>query len=146
MNDLHDAMTREFPDAKVVSTGGWDGYKADIHAIIAQNPRRHVVLVGHSLGCQTIARAADGASSVDLTVFIDPCWDDIPLPKNADRHLWYQRSGFGFERKARIIGAASPTTIQGSHNSIAHSPVLIDEVVVAIRQTRGGQTLLAASK
>jgi hypothetical protein len=146
MSDLHDALTREFPDATIISAGGWDGYKADVNAIIAQNPRRHIVLVGHSLGCQTIARAAEQVSSIDLTVFIDPCWDDIQLPKNVDRYLWYQRSGFGFERKARIIGASAPTTIQGSHNGIAHAPMLIEEVLGAVRETRGEKSVLAAAR
>ncbi len=145
LGDLRDAVARECPEATVVSTGGWDGYKGDVNAIVAQNPRQHIILVGHSLGCQTIARAADRLPSVDLTVFIDPCWDDIPLPKNVDCYLWYQRSEFGLERKAHVVGATAPKTIQGSHNGIPHSSELIGEVVVAVKEIRSGQRVMAAA-
>jgi pimeloyl-ACP methyl ester carboxylesterase len=145
LDDLRNAIAHQCPDATVVSTGNWDGYKADLNPLIAQNPHQRLILVGHSLGCQTIAKAADHLPAVDLTVFIDPCWDDFQLPKNVDRYLWYRRSDFGLERKARILGAAAPKTIAGGHNSIPHSSVLIDEVVAAVKDTSTGQRVMASA-
>jgi pimeloyl-ACP methyl ester carboxylesterase len=136
LGDLRHAVESQCPDAKVVNAGGIDGYKADIKSIATSKKYQNVVLIGHSLGCPAIATASEQLPKVDLAVFIDPAWDDFRLPKNISRSLWYKRSEFGFERKARIVGASPPTTIQGGHNNIPHSPELIASVVSAINSMK----------
>ena len=145
LDDLRQAVVRECPQATVLSAGEWDGYKADLEAIIAENRHGRVVLVGHSLGCHTIARTAGVLPKVDLTVFIDPAWDDFSLPASVNRHLWYRRSGLGLERQANIHGAVGPRIIQGGHNSIAHSAELIDEVIAAINATKESGSIVASA-
>jgi hypothetical protein len=70
---------------------------------------------------------------VDLAVLIEPAWDDIRLPRNVTRCLWYQRSEFSMVRQAKVNGA-SPTTIKGGHDNIPHSAELIADVVKAINE------------
>lgn len=132
LGDLRRAVERECPNAKVVSAGGLDGYKADIKGLATKKPREHVILIGHSLGCPAIASAAEQLPKVDLAVFIDPAWDDFRLPRNVSRTLWYKRSEWSIVRQARIVGASPPKTIEGGHNNIPHSPELIASVVEAI--------------
>jgi pimeloyl-ACP methyl ester carboxylesterase len=140
MGDLRHAVTQQCPQAKVVSAGAWDAYKADIKAIATEKPHEHIILIGHSLGCPAIAQTAEQLPKVDLAVFIDPAWDDFHLPSTVAHYLWYQRSDFGLERKAHIVGAAAARRIQGSHNNIPHDPELIAAVVQAINtiQSRTG--------
>ncbi len=133
MGDLRHAIERRCPNADVVSAGWWDAYKSDLPKIIRQSPHRHLVLIGHSLGCQTIAETAEKVSKVDLLVLIDPAWDDIRLPRNIDRSLWYRRADFGFPRLANVTGATA-VTIQGGHDAIPHSTELIENVVTAINR------------
>jgi len=135
LGDLRHAVAEKCPQATVVSAGGWDGYKTDLKALATAKPHQHIILVGHSFGCQAIAEAAAQLPKVDLAVFIDPAWDDFRLSKNIDHYLWYQRSGIGIEREAKIVGAAAPKTITGGHNDIPHAPELIADVVVAINGT-----------
>src|SRR5262245_58720253 len=125
------AIQQQCPDADVISAGAWDAYKSDLPRIIRESPRDHLVLVGHSLGCQTIAETAKKVAKVDLVVMIEPAWDDIRLPRNVARCLWYQRTDFGWERRASVAGA-SPATIKGGHNDVPHSKELIAAVVDAI--------------
>jgi pimeloyl-ACP methyl ester carboxylesterase len=132
LSDLRKSLEQQCPQATVVSAGDWDGYKADLKAIAASKPFPHVVFIGHSFGCQAIARAAGQLSKVDLAVFIDPAWDDVHLSKTIEHYLWFQRSGIGIEREAQIVGADRPKIIKGDHNSIPHSPELIAEVVDAV--------------
>jgi pimeloyl-ACP methyl ester carboxylesterase len=92
-------------------------------------------MVGHSFGCGAIAEAAEKLPKVELAVFIDPAWNDFKLPHTIAHYLWFQRSNFGLEREAKIIGARQrPVTIQGGHNDIPHSDVLIAGIVNAVRQ------------
>jgi len=163
LGDLRHAVIDQCPQAKVVSAGAWDGYKADITGIATAKPHDHIILVGHSLGCPAIAQAAEQLPKVDLAVFIDPAWDDFRLPRGVERYLWYQRTGFGLEREAHIVGAARTSTIEGGHNAIPHAPELIAGVVRAInsisisggrkaetdhrqRATRNGRPLAAGSR
>ena len=92
MGDVRRAIEKQCPNADVVSAGWWDAYKSDMAQIIRDRPHDHIVLVGHSLGCQTIAQTAGKVSKVDLAVLIDPAWDDIKLPRNIQQCLWYRRS------------------------------------------------------
>jgi pimeloyl-ACP methyl ester carboxylesterase len=131
MGDLRRAIEKQCPNADVVSAGWWDAYKNDMAKIIRDKPHEHVVLIGHSLGCETIAQAAGKVPKVDLVVLIDPAWDDIHLPRSVEHCLWYRRSDFGWEREANVSGA-SFVTIKGGHNDIPQSPQLIAEVVKAI--------------
>jgi predicted alpha/beta hydrolase family esterase len=123
--DVRKAVQKECPDATVVNAGGWDGYKANLGAILKSKKYEHVVMVGHSFGCGAIAEAAKDVEKVELAVFIDPAWDDFKMPGTIGRHMWFKRSKFGIEREARIVGAARPVTIEGGHNDIPHSEVLI---------------------
>jgi pimeloyl-ACP methyl ester carboxylesterase len=132
MGDLRHAIIRQCPQAKVISAGAWDAYKTDITALATAKPHQHIILVGHSFGCQAIANAASQLPKVDLAVFIDPAWNDFPLPAAVASYLWYQRSGLGLEREARILGAAKTITIEGGHNDIPHAPQLIASVISAI--------------
>ena len=132
MGDVRRAIEKQCPDADVVSAGWWDAYKSDMAQIIRDKPHDHIVLVGHSLGCQTIAETAKKVSKVDLVVLIDPAWDDIHLPRNIERCLWYRRSDFGWEREANVSGGSGFITIKGGHNDIPQSPQLIEAVVQAI--------------
>jgi pimeloyl-ACP methyl ester carboxylesterase len=132
MGEVRRAIEKQCPNADVVSAGFWDAYKSDMAQIIRDKPHDHIVLVGHSLGCQTIAQTAGKVSKVDLAVLIDPAWDDIRLPRNIQQCLWYRRSEFGFEREANVTGASGFITIKGGHNDIPQSPQLIAAVVKAI--------------
>ncbi len=134
MHDLRRAVIEQCPQAKVVSAGAWDAYKADIAAMAKEKPHEHIILIGHSFGCSAIAQAAKQLPTVDLEVFIDPAWDDFHLPGNVSHYLWYQRSGFGLEREAHIIGASTTNKIQGGHNDIPHARELIAGVVQAINR------------
>jgi len=131
MGEIRRAIERQCPNADVASAGWWDAYKSDLPRMIRESPHDHLVLIGHSLGCQTIAETAGKVSKVDLLVLIDPAWDDIHLPRTVQRSLWYRRSDFGFPRQANVVGA-SAVTIQGGHDDIAQSKQLIAEVVKAI--------------
>jgi pimeloyl-ACP methyl ester carboxylesterase len=132
LGDLRKSLESQCPQATVVSAGDWDAYKADVKAIATGKTYGHVVFIGHSFGCQAIAQAAGKLTNVDLAVFIDPAWDDLCVPKNIEHYLWYQRSGFGLEREANIVGTEKPKIIKGDHNGIPHSPELIAEVVEAV--------------
>lgn len=138
MHDLRMAVTRQCPEAKVVSAGMWDAYKADIPAIARAQPWQHIILIGHSLGCGAVNKAADQLPRVDLAVFLDPAWDDFSLSRRIARCLWYRRSGFDLIRQAKINGAPGPQTTSGGHNQIPHSPVLIADVISAIRKVVAG--------
>jgi len=139
MHDLRTALEHDCPEAKVVSAGMWDAYKADIPGIAARYHPERIILIGHSFGCGAIDDAAAGMKQVDLAVFIDPAWNDFPLSKTIDRYLWFKRSTFGIEREARIVGASGATRIEGGHNDIPHSPELIRQVVTEVnRVARGG--------
>lgn len=140
LGDLRHAIMRECPQATVVNAGAFDGYKSDIKTLATKKPHEHIILVGHSFGCAAIANAAEQLPKVDLTVFIDPAWDDFKLPKNTLHYLWFQRSKFDIEREAKIIGASSPQKIAGGHNDIPHSPDLIARVTSAINQSATRQT------
>ncbi len=150
LDELRDAVGRECPQAAIVSTGSWDGYKGDVDAIVAAHPHQHLIMVGHSLGCQTIARAAERLPSVDLTIFIDPAWDDLRVSNHVERYVWYQRSEFGLERKSRVLGPGgeegreAARMIHGGHNSIPHSQEVIGEVVAAVKQTQDGRVTIAS--
>jgi hypothetical protein len=134
MHDLRMAIKDQCPEAEVVSAGMWDAYKADIGKIVAAKPRDHVILIGHSFGCGAIDDAADALPRVDLAVFIDPAWNDFSLSRTIARHLWFQRSTFGIEREAKILGASGAKKIEGGHNDIPHSPELIAQVVAEVNR------------
>src|SRR4051794_15714525 len=72
MGNVRRAIEKQCPNADVVSAGAWDAFKTDLPKIIRESPHEHYVLVGHSLGCQTINEAAKKVSKVDLLVFIEP--------------------------------------------------------------------------
>jgi hypothetical protein len=134
MHDLRKTLERECPDAKIVSAGAWDAYKTDLPKIATQKPREHIILIGHSFGCSAISHAADQLSHVDLAIFIDPAWNDFPLSAHISQYLWFTRSGFDLERRAKIIGASNPIEIQGSHNEIPHSADLIAQIVAQVQR------------
>jgi len=121
------------PDAEVIETGGWDGFRSNLRRIIKDRPSEGLVLIGHSFGCQTIAQAAADVPQVDLVVMIDPAWDDITLPRTVYSCLWYQRSDLGAERRAVIRNGGRPMIVNGDHNSICYSPQLIAEVSRIVR-------------
>jgi hypothetical protein len=136
MGPVRHAIEKQCPNADVVSAGAWDAFKTDVPKIIRESPHDHVVLVGHSLGCQTIAQSASRVKKVDLLVFIEPAWDDIHLPRNVENCLWYQRSNFDWIREAKVVGAPSPWIIKGGHNDVPQSPEVIAAVVRAINGIR----------
>lgn len=131
MGPVRRAIEKQCPNADVVSAGAWDAFKTDLPKIIRESPHDHYVLVGHSLGCQTIAETARKVPKVDLLVFLDPAWDDIQLPRNVQTCLWYQRSDWDWIREAKVNGA-SPWIIKGGHNDVPQSPEVIAAVVRAI--------------
>jgi pimeloyl-ACP methyl ester carboxylesterase len=132
MHDLRMAVKEKCPDADVVSAGMMDAYKTDLVALTRQKPHQHIVLIGHSFGCEAIDHAANQLPHVDLAVFIDPAWDDFSLSPKVGQYLWFKRSDLGIEREATIRGASNPTVIRGGHNDIPHSQDLIAEVVRTI--------------
>jgi len=134
MHDLRMAVKDQCPDADVESAGAWDAYKADILSLTRDQPRQHIVLVGHSFGCEAIDKVAGQLSQVDLAVFIDPAWDDFSLAPTIKKYLWYQRSDLGIEREAKIMGASGVKVVKGGHNDLPHSPQLMAEVVQAINR------------
>jgi pimeloyl-ACP methyl ester carboxylesterase len=133
LGDLGENISALCPDADVIETGGWDGFRADLRQIIRAHPSAGLVLVGHSFGCRTIADAAADLPAVDLAVMIDPAWDDITLPPTVYSCLWYQRADEGLERRAVITNGGRPELVSGDHNDICHSPQLIAEVSQAVR-------------
>src|SRR3954470_1112025 len=70
MGEVRRAIEKQCPNADVVSAGAWDAFKTDLPKIIRESPHDHYVLVGHSLGCQTIADTARKVPKVDLLVFL----------------------------------------------------------------------------
>ena len=134
LGDLRHAVIKECPEATVVSAGAWDAYKSDLKSLATKKPHEHIIFIGHSFGCESIAKTAADMPKVDLTVFIDPAWDDFHLSPTISKYLWYRRSNFDIEREAKIIGA-TPKIINGNHNGIPHSPELIAEVVAAVNAT-----------
>jgi pimeloyl-ACP methyl ester carboxylesterase len=145
MHELRMAVEKQCPDAKVVSAGAWDAYKTDITKIATAKPRQHIILIGHSFGCEAIDRAAAELPKVDLAVFIDPAWSDFSLAATIQHYLWFKRSSIGIEREARIVGASGPRQIAGGHNDIPHSPELIAQVVAEIQRIDRDQPLATAS-
>jgi len=141
LGDLRHAIIKDCPQATVINAGAFDGYKSDIKALATKKPHDHIILVGHSFGCEAIASAALQLPNVELTVFIDPAWNDFHLPSSTAHYLWFQRSNFDIEREAKIIGASSPQKIPGGHNDIPHSPQLITQVVNAINTTTNAKDL-----
>jgi pimeloyl-ACP methyl ester carboxylesterase len=135
MGTVRRAIEKQCPDADVKSAGFWDAFKTDVQKMLRESPHDHVVLIGHSLGCQTIAQATRQVKKVDLLVLIEPAGDDIRLQKNVEKYLWYQRTNFDWIRPAKISGA-SPTRINGGHNDIAQSPEVVNSVVKAINEIK----------
>ena len=133
LGELGENISAICPDAEVIETGGWDGFRADVHRIALNHSGQGLVLIGHSFGCQTIARDAAQIPGIDLVVMIDPAWDDITLPPTIRSCFWYQRSQAGLERTATIRNGGSPMIIASDHNDICHSPRLISEVTQAVR-------------
>jgi len=132
LGELGSTIAAMCPDAQVDETGGWDGFRADLKHIAGQHPDQTVILIGHSLGCQTIAEAAAQLPRVDLVVMIDPAWDDITLPRSIVSFMWFQRAEDGIERRATVLNGGHPRIISGDHNGICHSPELISEVARAV--------------
>lgn len=134
LGDLGMTISAMCPDADVVETGGWDGFRADVKRFATDPPCQGVILIGHSFGCATIAEAAAQLRGVDLVVMIDPAWDDITLPRSASNCMWYQRANDGgMERRAVIRNGGQPMVVAGDHNDICRNPRLIAEVARAVR-------------
>jgi len=129
LGDLKTAVSAACPDADVIEISAWDGFRSDVARVINARQPRGVVLIGHSFGCETIARAATQLRTVDLAVLIEPAWDDIVLPRNVQSCLWYQRSEIGMERRAVVHGGGRPITVPGGHNDLPRTPEVIVEVV-----------------
>src|SRR5437762_5104 len=68
MGDLRQAIAKSCPQATVISAGMWDAYKTDIKALATAKPHLHIILVGHSFGCEAIAQAAAQMPRVDLAI------------------------------------------------------------------------------
>jgi pimeloyl-ACP methyl ester carboxylesterase len=134
MYDLRTTIKEQCPNVDVVSAGAWDAYKEDIAAIARENPRQHIILVGHSFGCAAIDQAATKLPKVDLAVFIDPSWDDFTLAPTIRDYLWFKRSDIGIEREATIVGAWRSKVIKGGHNDLPHSQSLIAELIQTINK------------
>lgn len=128
LGELGANISARCPDADVIETGGWDGFRADLKQVVRDHPCEGLILIGHSFGCQTIARDAAAISAVELVVMIDPAWDDITLPPSVASCLWFQRADPGIERTAIIRNGGRPVTISGDHNDICHSSQLIARV------------------
>jgi pimeloyl-ACP methyl ester carboxylesterase len=146
LGDIETQLSRQCPNATVVSAGGFNGYQANLNDILAKYPHRNVVLIGHSLGGPAIAQTAEQLPRVDLAVFIDPSWDDFKLPRSVNNVLWFQRSDDDMERPSQIAGAGAPRTIPGKHNDIPHSPHLIDRIVAAVNPLSTRKPLTPADR
>ena len=133
LGELGENISAICPDADVIETGGWDGFRADLKRVVKEHPSQSLILVGHSFGCQTIANDAGAISTVELAVMIDPAWDDITLPRTIRSCLWYRRAADGMERTAIIRNGGAPTIIAADHNDICHSPRLMNEVAQVIK-------------
>jgi pimeloyl-ACP methyl ester carboxylesterase len=133
LGEVGETISALCPDADVVETGGWDGFRADLKRFVKEHPSQGLVLIGHSFGCQTIAQAAGDIQGIDLVVMIDPAWNDFTLPPTVSSCLWYQRAEDGMERRATIRNGGRPTLVNGDHNDICHSPPLIAQVARVVR-------------
>jgi len=117
----------------VVETGGWDGFRGDVERAATDPPCQGVILIGHSFGCETIARAAAHMRGVDLVVMIDPSWDDITLRPGLSC-MWYQRAeDGGMERRAAVRNGGRPVIVAADHNGMCHNAQVIAEVAQAVR-------------
>lgn len=134
LGDVKAAVKQRCPEADVVSAGWWDAYKEDPAALAREKPRERIIMVGHSFGCKTVAEAAAKLPAIDLAIFIEPAWNDVTVPRNVRRVLWFQRSEIGFTRKAKILAGVKPVVINGGHNTVTESPTLISGIVEAINQ------------
>jgi len=134
MATVRHAIEKECPQADVMSAGAIDAFKTDVPQMIRENPHDHLVLVGHSLGCQTITLAAGRVRKVDVLVLIEPAPDDLRPPKNVDVVLWYQRTDFDlFIHMAKVFGL-NPIKIRGGHNDVPQSKEVVAAVVTAINR------------
>ena len=134
LGELSENISASCPDADVVETSGWDGFRADLGSYVRSHPYQGVVLIGHSFGCKTIAESAASMSNVDLAVMIDPAWDDFALPPSIRSCLWYQRAEDGGpERRSTIINGGRPMVVSGDHGEICHSPQIMAQVTQMVR-------------
>jgi pimeloyl-ACP methyl ester carboxylesterase len=134
LGELGSNISAMCPDADVVETGGWDGFRGDVKRAATEPPCQSVILIGHSFGCQTIADAAADLDRVDLVVMIDPAWDDMTVPRSVKSCIWYQRSDeAGMERRSVVRNAGRPVVIAGDHNDICHNARLMAEVSRIVR-------------
>jgi pimeloyl-ACP methyl ester carboxylesterase len=149
LGDLGETIAAMCPDADVVETGGWDGFRGDAIRAATEPPCEGVILIGHSFGCQTVAAAAAELKGVDMIVLIDPSWDDITLTRRISC-IWYQRADDGgAERRALVNNGGRPIVVADSHNGICHNPRVIQQVAKTIRDIsdrRGMQQRLRAKR
>lgn len=135
MGNLRHAIDKRCNNADVQSAGAWDAYKTDLVAMVKKSPHKHVVLIGHSLGCGAIDQAAEKLPKVDLLVFLEPAWDEIRVPRQVQKVLWYRRTNFDFIRPGTIRGF-KPIDIQGGHNDVPNATPVIEQVVKTINEIR----------
>jgi pimeloyl-ACP methyl ester carboxylesterase len=92
--------------ATVITAGDWNGYAADVAAIIRAHPRARVFVFGHSLGGDAIA-----GLEVETKVLVDPVGTPaMPADRQKRWELYRPTPGL-------------------NHNTLAHDPRLLDRLV-----------------
>lgn len=138
IDDLVAMERASFPEAQVRMFGPKNGWMADVAGTVKASKYDRLILLGHSFGGDTVARAA-AQVNVDLLILIDPVvhspgQDEITIPPSVKRCIVFRRASEGFwgsigiERRANINGVASILTIDDDHNAIPHRPDVIAEV------------------
>ncbi len=127
MSDIEAAL--QAPGRKVISAGKLNGYNADLEAIIRANPAVYVAAIGHSFAAIPILKLAE-KNLLDYAAFIDPVSmllgvSKYRMPKPPPRFYWCRRSGFGVEVEMTIEDAGEPDIVQGGHNDLPHTSIVI---------------------
>ncbi len=123
---------------RVVSAGKWDGYKADLPALIGQQCSQvafsFIAVIGHSFAAIPILDLIGvNGPMVDYAAFIDPVSDEAfvssyPMPTKRPPFFWCQRSTFGIEAKLNITDAGAPVIIDGDHNQLPHKTEVLNRL------------------
>jgi len=118
-------IARECRGVRVISAGTYNGFLGDIDGIVKKYPHSRLVLIGHSLGAQTICRS----DRADYLVLIDPVGKIKVSAGEYDIFIRQKWLGpiVSDVRSLRTI------TVSAGHVDIAYRDVVIRRIVKVIK-------------
>jgi hypothetical protein len=131
------ARLEAIPTLTVVSCDSWDGYKTDIVSLYISNKENKTILIGHSFGSETVINACKSIPFVDIIILIDPVatdWGEMTAPKNVGEIMLFYRSQYFGPKTAKINEGPEPITVEGDHNSLPHSNVVINSIIAKVNE------------